>query len=81
MHVNYAKRKQDHTIAALEYALRLDITPMLLEIQYPSITSVPASYYAIDRGRAMPIPKRDTVPGSLLKLIYLPNRETVFQWM
>lgn len=81
-HIDWAKRKQLHTREAVLKALRLNITPIILEIHYPSLVTVPASYYRIVCGGLTPITKADAhKPGYIaLWLIYLPSKELVYQW-
>lgn len=84
-HIDFKRRKEIQTEKAIAFAGQVLCASVLLEIFYPSpMGTTPPSYYRIIRGTALPISRRETTEARAfvdLFLTYMPNGETVFQWI
>ena len=74
VYVDVSRRKRDHTTRALDFALSLPVTPLLLVIYYPAWGYIAPSFYTITRGIAVPLSRKESESFKHIgKLIYLPD--------
>lgn len=74
VYVDVARRKRDHTVRAVDFALSLQVTPLLLVIYYPAWGYIAPSFYGITQGTALPLSRFESESFQhVSKLLYLPD--------
>jgi len=81
-HINWEKRRDDHTRNAIDFANAIDFPTILLVIYYPDMAAhqQPPCHYSIDVDGVKPITRKQALRIRGIKVMYLPDGSAEVVW-
>lgn len=82
-HIDWSKRRDEHTKRAIDYATSIDFPIVLLVIYYSEMAahSQMPCHYLIDGVSVTPITRKQAKGVHAMKVMYLPNDMVEVVWV